>query len=213
MTTQDQYELNSEFSSDGDEQFCSEYTEWDKQGNVIARGWNAHPDRCEHCGAWGEDDHMLSCPDYVHQDKSPLETRTVIRESVDSEGISRTLSPLPIGDMQSVFAALRAAGRVGQHEGSGCCLECGGKECMTISYLRPGCTDGDTFEICIQCWMVWEHTYEEFKPELKEAITDHTDGLPTIERIAAVQRDTSRVSKTASVPGSSTSAGALYAES
>jgi hypothetical protein len=65
MTVQDQYHLESE--SD-DAQPGAEYTEWDNEGNVIARGWNAHPDRCVHCGAWGAEDHMAACPDHEPQD-------------------------------------------------------------------------------------------------------------------------------------------------
>jgi len=155
---------DSDDSDDG-----TEYVEWDDQGNVIARGWNAHPDRCVHCGAWGEDDHMLSCPEHITQ---LLASRTVISTFIDEdEGITvKTLSPLPIRLIQPVFDELVAAGYTGTNAGPGLCVGCGKFDATGMDYSRPS-FDPRYFTICLDCSSVHEQVTERFAaPKPFEAV-------------------------------------------
>lgn len=143
-------------SSDDD---GTEYTEWDEEGNVIARGWNAHPDRCAHCGAWGDDDHMKSCPEHI---TNILASRTVIETFVDEdEGtLQKTLSPLPQRVMQPVFDKLLSDGYVLGIGSRAVCRGCGHNAAMTLPYAKPGTGEGPFFEVCHSCWNVYETTLE-----------------------------------------------------
>lgn len=177
-------------NDDSDEDLpAAEYTEWDDQGNVIARGWNAHPDRCTHCGAWDENDHMLSCPEHAHQDEqlsgidALLAARTVIDTFTDEEEgtIEETLSPLTMRVMEPYLAQLASSHRVSTAHGSKC-DSCDFKHIFALYYGIPDSREALYFEICPHCWNVHEHVTTRIAPP-----KPFEDDIPTPREIYEIK--------------------------
>lgn len=140
-----------------------------------------------------------------------LASRTVIHAWANQEGVYKTYSGLSISAMEPAFKQLTAAGYVAHEDGHATCPGCQAKDCAFVIYELPGRLDGPGFNICFQCLQVYEQGTEWFEdmPELNEAVTAHPEGLPTIERMDPVQRDTSSVGQTAPKPSLSAAASTL----
>lgn len=146
-----------------------------------------------------------------------LASRTVVEYRCDNDGIHKILSPIPMSVMVPAFNELITAGYIGRFEGDHPCIQCRGNS-TCVAYDLPGHHDGPFFNICLQCWNVFEQVSEYFedmaierREALKEAVLTHMEGQHTIERIAPVQRDTSSVGQTAPKSSPSSTTSTLYA--
>lgn len=139
-----------------------------------------------------------------------LASRTVIESYTSKEGVHKTYSGLTISAMEPAFKQLTAVGYIAKAQGDGRCPGCGAN-CHHVSYDLPDQQNGPFFNICFQCCKVYEQASDYFEelPELNEAVTAHPEGLPTMERIAPVQRDLSSVDQTAPKPSLSAAASTL----
>lgn len=140
-----------------------------------------------------------------------LASRTVIGSYTNDECICKVYSGLPISVMEPTFKRLISAGYIAENAGGHKCPGCGAKGCAGVIYELPGHLDGPYFDVCLQCLQVYEQVSEWFCDDIEsnEAVTAHSEGLPTIERMDPVQRDTSSVDQTAPMPSLSTAASTL----
>jgi hypothetical protein len=209
-----------------DEEFCAEYVEWNESGEVIARGWNAHPDRCAHCGAWGDEAHMASCPDYEHLDDKPAAALCGISPAMRARFVTdivaydkgdtwANLSPVKFSAFREELELLKSQGYVPNdtEESFIPCAVCGCKHQISTTYVKAvnGRKDWDhqrSFKLCSLCFHVTEITYLEtsrHEQERIEAVKARTKRYRAGGRFAAIHR-ASRAGQTAPQPNTSNAA-------